>query len=160
MSRALLAVLVTFTLLLAGGPVFAQAADLQASVDADTVGVGERVQFTPRATTGGEMPTDPKPGALTGFHVVGPPSVSQTASMTIVINGVQQRGQRTVQVTWTLEAEHTGTFALGPPSVSVAGQRVSGRTVTIKVVPAGQAPPRRAQQQDDFDFSPFDVWKT
>jgi len=138
----------------------AQAApQIQVQVDDDTVGAGEVVRVEMSATSGDAMPTDPQLGSTPGFAVRG-----QSASPTqthLNING-NRSDRYTLTVAWSLQAQRVGMFAVGPPSVVVGGVRYAGRTLTLRVVPAGQAPPRRAQPppvQSPFSFSPFDPWK-
>jgi hypothetical protein len=79
----------------------------------------------------------------------------------MIINGVRS-DRYSLTVDWALQAQRTGTFALGPASVDVGGVRYSSRAVSVRVVPAGQAPqrpPPMQQPQSPFGFSPFDPWK-
>jgi hypothetical protein len=80
----------------------------------------------------------------------------------MIINGVRS-DRYGLTVDWALQAQRTGSFRLGPPSIVVGGSRYSGRPISVRVVPAGQAPPRAPppmqQPQSPFGFSPFDPWK-
>jgi hypothetical protein len=105
-------------------------------------------------------PDTPRIGATPGFSVRGQnESPTQTH---MIVNGVRS-DRYSLTVDWALEAQRTGTFSVGPPSITVGNQRFQTQTVKIHVVPAGQAPrraPRRPQVQDPFgQFSPFDPWK-
>jgi hypothetical protein len=148
-------------LLLAGSARAQSAPQVQVQVESDTVGVGDAVVVEMSATSGDTMPTDAQLGASTGFAVRGQnASPSQTH---ISING-NRTDRYTLTVDWTLQANKVGTFSVGPPSVALGGMRFSGRAVTVHVVPAGQAPPRRQAPQASpfpfqFQFSPFDPWR-
>jgi hypothetical protein len=130
-------------------------------VDADTVGVGDVVHLTMSATSADTMPTNPQIGATPGFIERGRnASPSETH---LNING-SQTDRYTLIVDFVLQAQRIGTFAVGPPSIVVGGARFSSQAVSLHVVPAGKAPPRRvhsAPQQTPFgfSFSPFDPWK-
>jgi hypothetical protein len=133
---------------------------VQVQVDADTVGVGDALRLRLTAQSSQGMPEDPALGPTPGFLVRGQTGSSPTQTH-MNINGVQS-DHYGLTVEWTLQAQRTGTFALGPASVVVGGARYSGRAVTVRVVPAGQAPqrpPPMVQPQSPFNFSPFDPWK-
>ncbi|MEI7894454.1 MAG: BatD family protein, partial [Myxococcales bacterium] len=145
--------------LLASSSVAAQSRpDLRVSVSDDTVEVGDSIRFSLQATSTEEMPTDPDPGALRGFTVRGR-TLSPVTSISI-INGVRQ-DRRGLTATWMIEARQPGTFVLGPPSVALGAERFAGRTVNVRVVLAGHAPPRLwgTPPAPMFPFSPFDPWK-
>ena len=130
-------------------------------VDTDTVGVGDVVHLTMSATSSDTMPTDPQIGATPGFIERGRnPSPSETH---FNING-SQTDRYTLTVDFILQAKRVGTFTVGPPSVAVRGARLLSQPVTLHVVPAGKAPPRRQHPAPQptpfgFSFSPFDPWK-
>jgi hypothetical protein len=159
-SAALFAML--SILLLAGWrPARAQSGpQVQVQVDADTVGVGDALRVRLTVQSSQAMPEDPALGSTPGFLVRGQTGSSPSQTH-MNINGVQS-DHYGLTVEWTLQAQRTGTFALGPASVVVGGARYSGRAVTVRVVPAGQAPqrpPPMQQPQSPFNFSPFDPWK-
>jgi hypothetical protein len=137
------------------------APQLQLQAEADVAGVGDVVHVELSATSAETMPGEPQLKSSPGFVVRG-----QSASPTqthIIINGART-DRYTLTVTWALEARRVGSFAVGPASVVVGGSRFESREVTIRVVPAAQAPPRARQQQQQlpqfpFGFSPFDPWK-
>jgi hypothetical protein len=148
--------------LLAGTARAQSAPQMQVQVDTDTVGVGDAVVVEMSATSGETMPSDPQLGASAGFAVRGQnASPSQTH---ISING-NRSDRYTLTVDWTLQASKVGTYTVGPPSVVLGRTRFSGRAVTVHVLPAGQAPPRRQAPQApspfpfQFQFSPFDPWR-
>jgi hypothetical protein len=137
--------------------------ELQVQQSASTVGVGDVFHVELSATSADTMPTDAQLGAAQGFVVRGQNAApSQTH---ISINGARM-DRYTLNVTWAVEAQHVGTFRIGPPSVVVSGARYTAQPVNISVVPAGQAPRQRAPHpsfppgmQSPFRFSPFDPWK-
>ncbi len=145
------------------GPRAAQAQSapqIQVGMDQDVVGVGDVLRVEMSATSGEAMPSDPRPGSTPGFTVRGQ---NQSPSQThISING-NRSDRYTLTVDWMLQAQHQGTFTLGPFTVALGGQRFAARPVTVRVVPAGQAGPRRAPTQQQmpspFGFSPFDPWR-
>jgi hypothetical protein len=135
------------------------APQIQVQVDADTVGVGDVLRLEMSATSAEAMPTDPRLGATPGFSIRGQ---SQSPTQThIIING-SRTDRYTLTVDWTLQAQRVGTFTIGPPNVAVGNARFAGQPAALRVVAAGQAPPRRAQpppMQMPFGLSPFDPWK-
>jgi hypothetical protein len=133
---------------------------VQAQVDADTVGVGDALRLRLTAQSSQGMPDDPKIGPTPGFIVRGQSGTSPTQTH-LNINGVQS-DHYGLTVEWTLQAQRTGTFSLGPATIDIGGVRYSSRAVSVRVVPAGQAPqrpPPMQQPQSPFSFSPFDPWK-
>jgi hypothetical protein len=151
-----------FVLFLASGARAQSAPDVQIGVETDTVGLGDAVRVEMSVTSNDSMPSDPQIGATPGFSVRGQ-SVSPSQTH-ISING-QRSDRYTLTVDWSLRAGKTGTFNVGPPTITVGGTRFSTRIVTLHVVPAGQAPARRAPQPQQqpfpfpFQFSPFDPWR-
>jgi hypothetical protein len=134
---------------------------LQAHADVDTVSVGDVVHLELNAQSGDAMPSDPEPGATPGFTVGRPASSPSQTQM--FINGTRIARYGLV-VDWPLRAERVGVFSIGPPSVVVGGARYAARSVSVRVVPAGQAPPRPSQPpatqpSQPFGFTPFDAWR-
>ena len=119
------------------------APQIQVQADTDTVGVGDVLHLehdgAERATA---MPTDPQPGATPGFVVRGQSSSPSQTHISINGNRIDRFG---LTVDWALQAQRVGVFSVGPPSVSVGGSRYAARAVTVRVVPAGQAPQRPQQ---------------
>jgi hypothetical protein len=155
---------VPILLFLHGRTAWAQGApQLDAQIDASTVGVGEMVHLQLSATSADAMPTDPQLGPTVGFVVRG--HSSAPAQTHISING-SRMDRYTLTTTWALEARRIGTFHVGPPSVVIGGLRYPSHPVTVTVVAAGQAP-RRAPppqlfppgMQNPFGPSPFDLWR-
>ncbi len=67
-----------------------------------------------------------------------------------IVNGTMST-QRGLTIVWTLRAQKLGTFTIGPPKVTIGGQRYQGQSLSVRVVPAGQAPPRQVPQRNTFD---------
>jgi len=66
-------------------------------------------------------------------------------SVSFFTNSVSVNGRRSMQseyrARWTIKAQDPGTYKIGPPSVTVQGERLRGNAVTVIVVPAGQGLP-------------------
>ena len=136
---------------------------IQVQPDRDVVGVGEVVHIEMNATTAEAMPTAPQLAPTPGFTLRGQ-NVSPSQTL-ISING-QRMDRYVLTVDWALQAQRIGTFSIGPASVVVEGTRYTSPVIALKIVPAGQAPPRRARPQKQpvfpqspFGFSPFDPWR-
>jgi hypothetical protein len=135
------------------------APQMQVHADQDTVGIGDVLHVQMTAQSGDAMPSDAQPGATPGFVVRG--QSSSPSQTHIIANGVRT-DRFALTVDWALQAQRVGTFAIGPATVVVGGTRYASRPINVRVVPAGQAPPRPAptrQAPDPFGFSPFDPWK-
>jgi hypothetical protein len=126
---------------------------LNVSIDADTVGVGDVLHVTLEAQSSSETPGDPQLGSTGGGFTVLGMSPSTSTSMNIMNGAVSTlHGLTTV---WSVRATKVGVFTIGPPTVAVGGKRYrSSQSVTIRVVPAGQAPHRQPQRRPD-PFDPF-----
>jgi BatD DUF11 like domain len=161
-ARCRLAGMIVVLLALFPGAAVAQTApQIQLQAD-DAVALGDVVQVQLSATSGESMPSEPQLAATPGFIVRGQNSApSQTH---ISINGTHI-DRFTLNVSWALAPQRTGTFRIGPASVSVGGARYASPPVTVTVLAAGQAPPRRRRPptmppgfQNPFGLSPFNVW--
>lgn len=129
--------------------------------DVDTVGVGDIVHLNLSVQSGDGVPSDPHPGATPGFSVRGQSaSPSQTH---ISINGART-DRYGLTVDWALQAQRVGTFTIGPATIVVGSARYSGRTLSVRVVPAGQGPqrppPGSQQLPSPFNLTPFGQWKS
>jgi hypothetical protein len=148
--RATFAALLALIVLIAPSVARAQrdTPEIHFRADADVVGIGDAVHVTMQALSPGDQPTEPDLGASTGFTVTGvsPPSTSTQMS---IVNGTMS-SQRGLTIVWTLRATKLGTHTLGPPIVRVGSTRYRGQTLSIRVVPAGQAP-QRPPPQNMFD---------
>lgn len=76
---------------------------------------------------------------------------ASTQTQVSITNGrmVQRAG---VTLTWNLVASKPGTYRIGPPTVDLPGQKVTGKVATFEVVAPGQSPTRRGMP---FPFDPF-----
>ncbi len=156
-TRALATLLACVLFCLYAPPARATGApQVQLQTDADTVGVGDIVHLIMTVQSGEAAPSDPQLGATPGFLLRGQnASPSQTH---INING-SRTDRWGLTVDFMLQAQRTGTFKLAP-TIAVGDSRFSTSPVSVRVVPAGQAPRRPPQQpQSPFGFSPFDPWK-
>jgi hypothetical protein len=137
----------------------AQEVQISASVDADRVEVGDTVSYSLRVTVSGNtMPSDPAPGQVTGFSVLG--AGSSPMQMHMNMNG-RPSDMNSLVTTWSLRANKVGNFTLGPASATVKGTRRSASMVRVNVVPRGQGgssrtSPRGGSLLDPFAVSPFD----
>ncbi len=126
----------------------AQAPDVQFSADAEVVGLGDTMHVTMQAMSSGGSPSNPNLGGSPGFAVIGM-SPSSSTQMSIVNGSISsQRGLTTV---WTLRATKLGTFSIGPSTIDVDGTHYRTHALSVRVVPAGQAPQRQQQQPNVFD---------
>jgi hypothetical protein len=160
MSRALVALAVAFALLLVAAAGAAQSApDVRLQVDANVVGVGDVVHVQLVASSADAMPGDPRLGSTPGLTLRAQnASPSQTH---FSINGVTS-DRYSLTVDWTLQADRVGSYNVGPATIMIQGRRYSAQPVSLRVVPAGQAPPRRRAPPSPFPgmpFSPFDPWR-
>lgn len=131
-------------------PRWARAASVQleSSLSADTVELGDTLTYSLRAmVTNGAMPSDPSPGPVPGFTVVD--SSASPMRMQMNFNG-QPSSMNSLTATWRIRADKLGTFTLGPASASIEGARQSARSVRVTVVAKGSAPRRRGSP-DPFD---------
>jgi len=121
--------------------------ELHFRADADVVGLGDVFHVTMQALSSGDTPSNPELGSSNGFAVIGiSPSTSTQMS---IVNGTMST-QRGLTNVWTLRATRLGAFTIGPPTIVVGGTRYRGQSLSIRVVPAGQAP-RPVPQQNSFD---------
>lgn len=132
--------------------------EIRVQPDATVVGVGDVVRLEMTATSADQTPSDPHLGPAPGFAVSGPAASSSQTH--INMNG-SRTDRYTLTAEWVLKAQRVGTFAIGPSTVVVGSARYSSPAVSLRVVPAGKAPPRRAPPppQSPFGFSPFDPWR-
>jgi hypothetical protein len=147
-----LAMLVALSALFGARPVWAQVS-VRTSVSARKVEVGQSFQFqiTAMGSDDRAVAQDPRLSVPPGFQVMGPSIGSQT-HMNL------NTGQRStgISATWTLVAQRTGTFRIGPGSVDTGGgARVKSGVETIEVVPQGSLPQQRRRRIDPFSFDPF-----
>ncbi|HSY25108.1 MAG TPA: BatD family protein [Polyangiaceae bacterium] len=132
---------------------------VSASVDPETVGVGETFQVEIQATSPDAMPSSVDINPPAGLLLRG--KNSSPMQQHTFMNGTRS-DQYTLTSDWAFEATRVGSFAL-PGSVVVGTKRYSVSPLHVRVVPAGQAPARKQRQNappSPFGgFSPFDPWK-
>jgi hypothetical protein len=118
-----------------------QRIEINASVDTDTVEVGDTVNYTLHILVhNGSAPSDPKPGAIHGFSLQG--GNAMPIRMRTDNNGVVDEITG-LMTQWSLRADRAGTFSLGPAGALVGGTRRNAAPVRIRVVERGKGPPRR-----------------
>jgi hypothetical protein len=136
-----------------------QQIEMSAHVDADTLEVGDTVTYSLQVLVhGGGAPSDPKPGTLTGFTLLG--TSAMPIHMRSINNGVVDDVDG-LTTSWSLRADHPGTFSLGPGQITVGATRRNGTPVRIKVFERGKGPPRRGgpPAADPFGSSTLDPFK-
>ncbi|MBI4535029.1 MAG: protein BatD, partial [Ignavibacteriae bacterium] len=128
----LIAILAMFVL---SGTLNAQDISFEASVDRNTVALGEqftlRLVLTNAGMSGGKNLKLPD---LNNFHIMGGPN--QSTSMQF-INGVVTSS---VSYTYTLQSKDVGKFAIGPASIEAGGKVYATNPVTIEVVKGSSRP--------------------
>jgi hypothetical protein len=128
------------------------ASQVQTAVSSQRVGVGETfiVQLTVTSDGQNNALSDarlPLPPGMTA----GRPSASPQSRMSI-INGVMSQSSG-VTVTWTVTTSKVGSFRVGPPNVTFAGERAQGNPIPIEVVAGSTGGGQRARRSaDPFDF--------
>ncbi len=136
----------------------ALAVEVQTAVSTRQVGVGESfvVQLTAMSDgSAGNTVTDmrlPLPPGMTASV----PTPSQQSQVSYINGQMTQRVG--VVITWNVTATKVGSFKVGPPSVTLGGQRAQGNVIPIEVVAAGAggAPQRTRRGFDPFNFmDPF-----
>jgi hypothetical protein len=160
MSRVLACLLALVGVVFASIAWGQSAPQMQVRSDADVAGVGDVVHVQLTVQSGEGQPSDPSIKATPGFVVRG--SNSSPSETHISINGsrIDRFG---VTVDWALQARQVGTFHVGPFTIVIGGTRFQTKPISLRVVPAGQAPPRAQAppfpMPSPFGFSPFDPWK-
>jgi BatD DUF11 like domain len=137
-------------LLLLAPRAFAQTPySLQTHVSSREVEVGDgfSLQLSAMVEKGGDMPRSPQLRAPSGLAVHGP---SVSTQQQISLSGGQFSQRVGVSATWTIVATRPGRYRIGPASIEIGGQRVSGDIVQVQVVPPGAG-----HQQPANPFDPF-----
>ena len=146
----LLATLAVFVAVVASSTARAQSnvPEMHFRSDADVVGLGDTFHVTMEALSSTDSPSRPELESSVGFAVTG---ISPSTSTQMSIMNGSMSTQHGLTNVWTLRATKLGTFTIGPPTVTVEGKRYRGQSVSVRVVPAGQAPPRQIPRQNAFD---------
>ncbi|HEX7451847.1 MAG TPA: BatD family protein [Polyangiaceae bacterium] len=131
----------------------AQAAlQVQTGVSSQRVGVGETfvVQLT--------VTSDGQNNAISDARLPVPPGMTASRpnaspqSRVSIING-QMTQSSGVTVNWVVTATKAGSFRVGPPSITFAGERAQGNPIPIEVVNGSTGGGQRARRSaDPFDF--------
>jgi hypothetical protein len=140
----------------------AQRIEMNATVDVDTVEVGETLTYVQQVMShNGPAPNDPKPGPIPGFTLVGVSSAP--VHMRMNVNGEADEVSGLV-TSWTLRADKVGSFVLGPALITLGSSRRSAGVVRVRVVERGRgggARPRNRPAVDPFGGpSPLDPFKS
>jgi hypothetical protein len=160
-SRLLLGLLLAVVALVFTRTARAQRAEITSNVDTDVVEVGETLTYVQQVMVhGGATPSDPKPGAITGFSVHGVSSAP--VHMRTSVNGAVDDVNGLV-TSWTLRADRVGTFTLGPSQITIGGGRHAAAPVRVRVVERGKGSPRMRgggrPSIDPFGANPLDPFK-
>jgi hypothetical protein len=123
--------------------------EVKASIDGNVVGVGDDLHFTLKVSSTNGTPGDPHLTVNGGLRIHG--TQSSPMHMMRSFNGVRS-DQDVLNVTWTLRAERTGKYTIGPATISIDGKKFQTGSIGVTVVATGQAPPRQ-QSQDPFGGS-------
>ena len=120
MKRALVSAFVALVLaFFSTRAAYAQRVDINATVDNDTVEVGDGITYSVQVMAhGGPAPSDPKPGPIPGFSLHG--TSSAPIHMRTTVNGAIDEVNGLV-TQWALRANKVGSFTLGPAIVIVGG---------------------------------------
>ncbi len=131
----------------------AQAAlQVQTGVSSQRVGIGETfvVQLT--------VTSDGQNNAISDARLPLPPGMTASRpnaspqSRVSIING-QMTQSSGVTVNWVVTATKVGSFRVGPPSITFAGERAQGNPIPIEVVNGSTGGGQRARRSaDPFDF--------
>ena len=152
MTRALLSALSAFLLaFFVTRTAHAQRVEMNATVDVDTVEVGETLTYIEQVMShNGPTPSDAKPGPISGFSLVGVSSAP--VHMRMNVNGALDDVSGLV-TSWTLRADRVGSFVLGPAMITLGSTRRSAGAVRVRVVERGKgggARPRTRPPVDPF----------
>jgi len=140
----------------------AQQVELAASVDRDTVEVGETLTYAQQVMShNGPQPTDPRPGPMPGFTLQG--VSSSPVHMRMNMNGVMDDVSGLI-TQWTLRADKVGSFVLGPTQITLGPSRRNTSVVRVTVVPRGKGNGSRPRTRPGDPFggtgaSPLDPFK-
>ena len=151
--------LATLLVLIVGGARTARAQniDMQASVDANEVELGDSVVYSLQAMSHTkEQPADPQLPSHPGFSIVG--TGSSPSHMVSIVNGhaTESHGLTTQ---WRLRADRLGTFSIGPGSVAFGGGRANGSAQRVTVIAPGTGRPKRRPRDPFGGGSPFDPFR-
>jgi hypothetical protein len=136
-----------------------QTKDIETSVDASEVEVGDRFHVTLQVMSESGRAEAPDLGAHQGFAVSAPSITPSEFRMSINGRSSVKRG---ISATWTLRADKEGTFTIGPPSATLNGAKVTSNPVRVRVVKKGSL--QRMDPWDPFGGtggpSTLDPWKS
>lgn len=133
--------------------VYAQNIKVEASVNDNTVGTEEVLQYTIQIQ-GASLNdvTTPQPPETEGLALL--QSIPSTQRNISFVNG---RMEQSIGYTWSFRPVRQGNARIQAASLSIKGKTYQTTPIRIQVVPQAQRPQRRAQQryQSPFSSSPF-----
>lgn len=154
LERALALLVVAYAFVAARAPA---ATGIETNLSAQEAEVGEAVQVELSALSDtDDVPQNPHVELPPGFSVRGP-SVSSSQQISIMNGSFQRR--RGINATWAISASRPGRYLIGPASVQVGANRLTGQTMRLDVVPKGSLAQRR--QRSPFGpngFDPFSLF--
>jgi len=115
------------------------AQEFSATVNRNTVSVGERIQITFSISTDGSNFRAPD---FNNFRVISGPNMSQSVS---IVNGAMSRN---VSYSYTMIAEREGEFTINPATITVSGNQIKSNPITIRVLPESEAIREQRRQED------------
>lgn len=128
--------------------VMAQEMVFSAQANARKIGTKDQLQVT-YVLSNAAGADNFRPPPFSGFSIVGGPFQSNNSSVTI-ING-QARQSSSLNTTYVLVANKTGTITIPPAHITFNGREISSNPITVQVVSGSMA-----QQRDPYaDEDPF-----
>jgi hypothetical protein len=150
----LLVVLVVLVAAFLGVPVetaFAQQIDVQTTIDATEIELGDSVTYQIQVTSPSDAPSDPKLPSPQGFTIVD--HGNAPSHMVSIING-RKSEKIGLTSTWVLRGDRLGTFSIGPATVTVGGIRKQGQIAKVSIVAPGMGKPK-PKPKGPKPFDPF-----
>ena len=141
-------------LLLAAQPAAARQVDVNASVDATTIGAEEAVTFTINIDgSDGSNVSMPEPPQAEGLSLL--QTVPRTQQSVSIVNGQMSRS---FGFSWVYRPNRTGTARIEATTVKVGDRDYHTQPITVQVVPQDQRParPRTTDPFNQMLQSPFD----
>jgi len=121
------------------------------SIDTELVEVGGTFEYTINASTNGNsnirlvQEPDFRP-----FSIVGRSQMPQF----IVRNG---QAQRSLTILYRLRTRRIGTFDIAPPVIEIGGEKITPKSVKLKVVKEGEAPRKQGPSRSDAAYIDVEI---
>lgn len=132
-------------------PALAQHVEINASVDANEIELGDTVTYTLQASSTTNAPSDPRLPTPQGFTIVNQ-GASPTHMVSIINGRASEKHGLTAQ--WSLRADRLGTFTIGPANISIGTGRRNAPPQRVTVVAPGKGRPN-ARRGGPRPFDPF-----